>query len=279
MDKQSDTAAFSFGRHNPPTVGHEKLIQKTVDQSKLGHDHFVFTSHSQDKKKNPLTGEEKAMYIKHAFPSANVHVSNKEVSGPVQIAKHLHQKGYKHLVMVAGSDRVDEYKNLLHKYNGKDYHFKSIKVVSAGHRDPDAQGVEGMSGTKMRAAASSGDKKSFHSGLMSGLTDSHRNEIYDKVRQRMGLHENFSSYLEKNKPYLLMTNKERNDAGQLQIDSMSRTKNFDMCPEARSLFAELATRVDTEARSTMDDPVRKTVAWILQKPKHLAAMQSNQYED
>lgn len=187
-----DTAVFSFGRHNPPTVGHEKLINKTIDHAReIGADHYVFTSHSQDSKKNPLSGEQKAEYIKKAFPKANVHVSNKQVSGPVQIAKHLHEKGHKHLVMVAGSDRTDEYSKLLNKYNGKDYNFKSIKVVSAGHRDPDAEGVEGMSGTKMRSAAIAGNKEKFKSGLMTGLSDKHKEEVYHHVRKALGVNEGY----------------------------------------------------------------------------------------
>lgn len=205
------TAVYTFGRMNPPTVGHEKLLRKTMDHAKeIGADHHIYVSHSHDKDKNPLAGHEKASYIKKGIPGANVKTSSKESPSFLTAAKELHSKGYKHLVMVAGSDRVDDYHKILHKYNGKEghYNFKSIKVVSAGQRDPDAEGVEGMSGTKMRQAAKSGDKEKFKSGLLSGLADKHKEEIYSKVRSSMGIKEETTK---PRIPFLLMTEKQKEE--------------------------------------------------------------------
>lgn len=203
-------AVFTYGRMNPPTVGHEKLINTVLSHAKkIGGKAYIFTSHSQDEKKNPLSGEEKVGYMKKAFPKAHIQASSKDMPSFMHVAKHLNDIGHKHLVMVAGSDRTEEYHNLLHKYNGPDkhYNFDSIKVVSAGHRDPDAEGVEGMSGSKMREAAKSGNKELFKSGLMSGLKDQHKEEIYNKVRSSMGIKEQ----MEKLIPFLLMNEKQRRE--------------------------------------------------------------------
>lgn len=207
---QEKTAVMTFGRMNPPTVGHEKLINKTIAHANsIGAKHYIFVSHSQDGQKNPLSGSEKASYIKKAIPGANVRTSDKSMPSFMHIAKHLHDQGHEHLVMVAGSDRVNEYHKKLNDYNGKpnSYNFKSIKVVSAGARDPDADGVEGMSGTKMREAAKTGDHKTFKSGLISGLSDKLRTEIYNKVRSAMGIKEKEPAIAEAKNvlPFLLMT--------------------------------------------------------------------------
>jgi len=134
LEAQEKTAVFTYGRNNPPTVGHEVLFNKTVETAKKhGSIAHIYTSHSQDSKKNPLSSEHKVELIKHAYPQAHVDSSSKEMPSMLHIAKHLHSQGHKHLVMVAGSDRVDEYKKKLQQYNGTHegalYNFKSIKVV------------------------------------------------------------------------------------------------------------------------------------------------------
>jgi len=186
-ESTDSTAVFTFGRFNPPTIGHEKLIHKvkSVADEHNGHAH-VFASHSEGTAKDPLPKEKKVQYLNKVAPEG-VHVgsSSKEEPSFLHIAKKLHQAGHKHLVMVAGSDRVDEYKKKLAQYNGTHdkalYNFKSIKVVSAGARDPDAEGVEGMSGTKMRAHARSGETRQFKSGLPRALHP-HAEEIAKHIR-------------------------------------------------------------------------------------------------
>lgn len=194
LEAQEKTAVFTYGRNNPPTVGHEKLFDKTIEVAKQhGAKANIYTSHSQDSKKNPLSAEHKVKLIKSAYPQANVGSSSREMPSLIHIAKKLHEQGHQHLVMVAGSDRVDEYHKLLNKYNGHPdhYNFKSIRVVSAGHRDPDAEGAAGMSGTKLRSHAAAGNKKAFKSGLMSKLSDEHKEDVYNKVRSSMNVKEEY----------------------------------------------------------------------------------------
>lgn len=184
-EAKESTAVMAFGRFNPPTVGHEKLIHKVHEVAKEhdGSAHVV-ASHSEGTSKDPLPQSKKLDYIKKVAPEG-VHVSGSSKESPsfLHAAKKLHQAGHKHLVMVAGSDRVKEYEQKLHQYNGKEghYNFKSIKVVSSGERDPDAEGVEGMSGTKMRAHARAGEHDKFKSGLPKTLHP-HAKEIADHIR-------------------------------------------------------------------------------------------------
>jgi len=186
--KEETTAVMAFGRFNPPTVGHEKLIQKVSQVAKehKGEAHVV-ASHSQGTMKDPLPQDKKLQYL-HAISPGSVKVSgsSKEQPSLFHVASKLHAAGHSHLVMVAGSDRVDEYQKTLDKYNGVPgkhgyYNFKSIKVVSAGQRDPDAEGVEGMSGTKMRDHARNGRLETFKSGLPDALKP-HAEEIADHIR-------------------------------------------------------------------------------------------------
>jgi len=181
---------MTFGRMNPPTTGHEKLIHAThkVAQRHGSKAHIVL-SHSHDKKNNPLPQKHKINYVKKIHPGVHVTGSSKESPSFLHHAKKLHQAGHDHLHVVAGSDRTGEYKKVLNKYNGhKDhYNFKSITVHSAGQRDPDSEGTSGISGTKMRAHAKSGDHKSFKAGLPKSLhkhhkeISSHITEAYEDV--------------------------------------------------------------------------------------------------
>ena len=184
-EEAESTAVFTFGRFNPPTVGHEKLIHKVESVAKEhgGQAHIV-ASHTENKSKDPLPQDKKLGYLKKvASKSTQVSGSSKESPNFLHTAKKLHQAGHKHLVMVAGSDRVKDYEERLNKYNGHPdhYSFKSIKVVSAGARDPDAEGIEGMSGTKMRSLARSGKHSEFKAGLPKALHP-HAKEITDHIR-------------------------------------------------------------------------------------------------
>lgn len=180
-------AVFAFGRFNPPTIGHEKLIHKVEDTAKSqGAEAHVIASHSEGTDKNPVPSSAKANYIKKVA-AKNTHVASSSPEHP-SLLHHLtklHNAGVQHLTMVAGSDRVDQYHQLINKYNDKKsshgyYNFKSVKVVSAGHRDPDAEGTEGMSGSKMRELARAGKHQEFKKGLPKALHSSAK-EIIDHI--------------------------------------------------------------------------------------------------
>ncbi len=180
------TAVMAFGRMNPPTIGHQKLVDKIKS---LPGDHYVFLSQSQKPKTDPLAFVDKLRYAKFFFP--NVTVGHPEVKTIIQAMQKLEQLGYERIIYVAGSDRVDSFTKLLNQYNGQadksgniPYSFKLIQVVSAGERDPDADGAEGMSASKMRQAAADNDLESFKQGVpQQQLAD----EMFAAVRQGMGI--------------------------------------------------------------------------------------------
>lgn len=180
-------AVFAFGRFNPLTVGHEKLIHAVENKAKeVGGEAHIVASHSQGTARDPLPQDAKVKYLgKVAGKGTHVTGSSKAEPTFLQYAAKLHKQGVTHLHMVAGSDRVKEYQEKLTKYNGGHegslFNFKHTEVHSAGQRDPDAEGVEGMSGTKMRAAAREGDMKTFKSGLPKSL-QKHAEEIADHIR-------------------------------------------------------------------------------------------------
>jgi len=177
---------FTFGRMNPPHAGHQAVVDKVAEvakKNKAKHAHVV-VSHSQDKKKNPLDQKTKAGYVSKMNPNVKVKGSSKEHPNFLSYAKKMHQKGVKHLHVVTGDDRKDEFHKTLHKYNNHPdhYNFKSITVHSAGSRDAKAKGVTGASGTKQREYAKSGDYKSFHSNLPKSL-QKHGKDLYNKIRE------------------------------------------------------------------------------------------------
>jgi len=172
---------FTFGRMNPPTIGHAKLVKKVQDVAKSEKaDARVYLSHTQNNKKDPLDYNAKIRFAKKAFGNIVTQSNSKTV---FQIMSEIQKDGYTDVIMVVGSDRVPEFKQLLNKYNGKDYEFDSISVVSAGERDPDATGVEGMSASKLRAVAKEGDFNTFKSGLPKGLTDRDAKAIFDTINK------------------------------------------------------------------------------------------------
>lgn len=155
----SKTAVFTFGRFNPPTRGHAKLIA-TVERiaKEINADPFIFVSRSQDRDKNPLTIENKLIFMRKIFPDTNI-IDNNEIKNPFNASGYLgsHLK-YTDVVLVAGSDRVKEYET---RFSNPNKYFDSFKVVSAGERDPDSDDIIGMSGTKARAAAARNDLGAF----------------------------------------------------------------------------------------------------------------------
>jgi hypothetical protein len=196
-ESKENHAVLAFGRMNPPTTGHAKLVDK-VHQIAAKHNasHHVVLSHSQDAEKNPLSPKDKVKHAKRYFPDTHIEAADKEHPTILHHASKLHKQGVTHLHVVAGSDRKEEMHNLLHRYNtgeeGKhgSYKFKKITVHSAGHRDPDAEGTEGMSASKMRAHAKSGNYEEFKKGIPQHVHEKHKQELYHDVRKHMGIREN-----------------------------------------------------------------------------------------
>jgi len=183
----SKKIVFAFGRFQPPTTGHELLVnavKKIASAQKA--DHVIYASRTQDKKSNPLPVDRKVYYLKRMFPNTNFVAANDEVRTFIEAAKALNKK-YKNLVMVAGSDRVPDYKKFLDKYNGTEFKFDTIEVVSAGERDPDSDTAAGMSGTKMIEAAKKGDFVTFKRGLPHTLTELDGKRLMNEIRQGMGV--------------------------------------------------------------------------------------------
>lgn len=183
---------FTFGRMNPPTIGHGKLLDTLA--AKAGRNPYkIYVSQSQDPTKNPLSYSDKIKNIRKMFPKhARSVMVDKGVHNVMDIATTLYKQGFRKIVMVVGSDRVIEFETLLTKYNGKEsrhglYNFADIKVISAGERDPDAEGVEGMSASKLRAAAKDNDFIKFSQGVPNSLTTKDTKKLFNDVRRGMGL--------------------------------------------------------------------------------------------
>ena len=203
--KTKSPVVMAFGRMNPPTIGHEKLVNRVKDIAKdYNAPHHVIISHSVDSKKNPLDVATKVKHAKRFFPNTNIESSSKELPSFLHHAQRLNQMGHDHLVMVAGSDRIPEYESKLKQFNGTAkgslFNFKKIEVKSAGQRDPDSEGAEGMSASKMRDHAinnrfndyidSDGKKKpGFKSGIPSHVPEKHAKELFRDVRKGLGLNE------------------------------------------------------------------------------------------
>jgi len=187
---------LAYGRMNPPTIGHAKLVDKVHEVAKA-HDasHKVVLSHSEDPKKNPLSQEHKIKHAKRFFPKTNIVAADKKEPTIFHHAAKMHHEGVKHLHVIAGDDRVKEYSHSLHKYNGHfdkeghGYKFKSITVHSAGKRDPHAKGTEGMSASKMREHATKGHFEEFKKGVPSHVSHEHTKELYHDVRKGQGIKE------------------------------------------------------------------------------------------
>jgi hypothetical protein len=185
---------FTFGRMNPPTIGHGKVMDALAKKSGKA-DYKVFVSQSQDAKKNPLSYSDKIKHTRKMFPkhARNIMV-DKSVKTAINAMVALHDQGYKSVTMVVGDDRITEFDVLLKKYNGQKarhgfYNFKNINIVSAGKRDPDATGVEGMSASKQRENASKNDFVSFSQGVPKSMSNPDTRKLFNDVRKGMGLKE------------------------------------------------------------------------------------------
>lgn len=200
-EKKNNVAVISFGRMNPPTIGHQKLVDKVKEtaRSRSGKP-MIFLSHTQDSKKNPLGYNDKIRLARTAFGRDVIKPSRSKTI--IQIAQELEGK-YDDLVMIVGEDRVREFTSLLNKYNGKEYSFNNIEIISAGTRDPDSSDVSGMSASKMRGFVSSGDEDSFRKGLPFAL-QRQSNRVFDLVNKNLS--ESFSKVYTKGASRSTVTN-------------------------------------------------------------------------
>jgi hypothetical protein len=183
---------IAFGRMNPPTAGHEQVVNTLKDKAKeVGGDHTLILSHSHATKdgKNPLSPEQKLKHARNAFPKTNIEVASKDKPTLLHHAVDLYNKGVTHLHFIGGSDRASM-ADMLKKYNGQKsahgyYNFKNIEFHSSGQREEGATGVTGISGTKLRHLAATGEKKEFHSNLPSKMKPEHKDALYNDLRKAM----------------------------------------------------------------------------------------------
>jgi len=200
-----NTIYLSFGRFNPPTTGHGKLIDFLAKQAKkVGADYKLYASGTSDKKKNPLKHNEKIVVLKKMFPKHKSNISNDPaVKTFLQAAESAFKSGYSNLVFVVGQDRLEEFDRLLNKYNGTEsnslFNFETINVISAGDRDPDAEGLEGMSASKVRDAAVNGDFDLFKTGMPKALKEADAKKLFDMIRNRLNIKESYDEVTLRNK--------------------------------------------------------------------------------
>ena len=178
------TATVAFGRFNPPTVGHEKLLNAAKAASK-GGDYAIYPSRTQDDKKNPLSPDEKIAFMRQLYPKHGERIVNDgDMKTIFNVLKKANEDGYSSINIMVGSDRQAEFEKLALKYNGELYDFEDINVVSAGERDPDAEGVEGMSASKLRKAAAEDDFKTWMSGMPSKVDEKLAQSIFNAVKRK-----------------------------------------------------------------------------------------------
>ena len=183
----SNDVTVVFGRFNPPTIGHEKLLQ-AAEKAAQGGDFKIYPSRTQDAKKNPLDPDMKVSYMRKMFPKYEEQIVNdSEMISIFNVLTTAYEEGYKNVNIIVGADRQAEFENLANKYNKDLYDFKQIRVISAGVRDADAEGVEGMSASKMRKAVMDDDFEAFKKGTPKGINDGETRTLFDAVRAGMGV--------------------------------------------------------------------------------------------
>jgi hypothetical protein len=203
-EETKNPVVLSFARMNPgPTIGHEKLINKVQELAdKQNAPHEIILSHSQDAKKNPLSIDQKLEHARKFFPQTNFVAASKQAPTIIPHLSRLNAAGHDQATIVVGSDRVPQFQELVNNYNGIPdksgnilYHFKhGVKVVSSGDRDPDAEGAEGMSASKMREHAVNNDFNSFKQGIPAHVPEEHARRLFNDTRSGMNLsEENFAS--------------------------------------------------------------------------------------
>jgi hypothetical protein len=180
-----------FGRFNPPTVGHEKLLKRAAKEAdKRGYELRIYPSRSQDAKKNPLTPQMKISYMRQMFPDyADSIIDDKGSKTIFNVLTGANEEGHKNMIIMVGADRLGEFQGLSHKYNGELYNYDQLEVVSAGDRDPDSDDVTGMSASKLRLAAAEGDFVKFAKGVPDTLSNMEKMELFNVLRRSMNVSE------------------------------------------------------------------------------------------
>ncbi len=192
VEKTKGTLTIAFGRFNPPTTGHEKLLDKVASSSD-DSDYIIVPSRSQDAKKNPLDPDTKVSVMQKMFPKHKNNIVNDKNNRTIfDVLKKAHTDGYTNVRILGGADRVKEFEKLTGDYNGKLYNFDNVEVMSAGARDPDSEDVTGMSASKQRKAAAEGDIKAFMKGVPKSLSQKDAEELFKKIRKAMNIKEGWS---------------------------------------------------------------------------------------
>jgi hypothetical protein len=197
VPKTKGTLTIAFGRFNPPTIGHQQLMDVAANAAAGddGGEYLIFPSRSQDKKKNPLDPDTKIAYMQKFYPQHAGNIVNDANTKTIfDVLKMAHNNGYAGIRIIGGADRVKEFEKLSNQYNNQLYQFDNIEVLSAGDRDPDAKGVEGMSASRMRLAAAENDFNTFRSGLPPEVKKSEAKELFDMLRGSMKISEGWKPW-------------------------------------------------------------------------------------
>ena len=191
VPKTRGTLTIAFGRFNPPHAGHQQLMDTAAAAAEAEEsDYMIVPSRSNDPKKNPLDADTKVAFMRGMFPQHSSRIQNDQNTRTIfDVLKKAHNDGYTNVRIVGGADRVKEFDKLANNYNGSLYQFDNVEVVSAGDRDPDADGVEGMSASRLRLAASENDFKTFRSAMPEGMPRRDAQQLFDTVRNTMGINE------------------------------------------------------------------------------------------
>ena len=191
VEKTKGTLTLAFGRFNPPHAGHQQLMDIAAQSAEHeDSDYIIVPSRSQDAKKNPLDADTKISMMRQMFPQHSERIVNDGANRTIfDVLKKAHNDGYSNVRIVAGQDRVKEFDKLSQNYNGQLYQFDNMEVISSGDRDPDSDGVEGLSSSRMRLAAAEGDFKTFRAGLPDGTPRKMAMTLFDTVRQSMNVKE------------------------------------------------------------------------------------------
>jgi len=192
VEKTKGTLTIAFGRFNPPTTGHEKLLDNVASSSD-DNDYIIVPSRSQEKKKNPLDANYKVSVMQKMFPKHKDKIVNDDSNRTIfDVLKKAHTDGYAGVRIVGGADRVREFEKLANNYNGKLYAFDNVEVMSAGERDPDSDDVTGMSASKQRKAAAENDIKTFMKGVPKSLSQKDAEQLFKKIRSAMNIKEGWN---------------------------------------------------------------------------------------
>ena len=194
VEKTKGTLTVAFGRFNPPTTGHEKLLDTVAANSDDG-DYIIIPSRSQDKKKNPLDPDTKVSVMRQMFPQHSERIVNDPQNRTIfDVLKKAHMDGYAGVRIIGGGDRVVEFEKLSNNYNGKLYAFDNVEVLSAGDRDPDGDDVSGMSASKQRKAAAEGDFTTFRKGVPASMNAKQARDLYNSIRAAMEIKEGWNMW-------------------------------------------------------------------------------------